>query len=376
VSAVAPAVGKTARTREASTAYDLNAQSMRGTSSIEHADSKRTSQRRFRRTGVVAGSAQTAATRAFAVTVTYGALALASALFVVTRLLERWRLDRVNAHMVSVFGQRLSYPAANAGAIVVSALAALGLVVLVAAARAGVREVRADRRFRRSTRHRESATGHRAVIIDSDRPQAFCAGLVHPRVYLSRGALELLSAGELSAVLAHERHHARRRDPLRLACARALADALFFLPPLRRLVEQQNSLSEMAADDAAVIAAAGDRAALASAMLRFSESSDAGASGIAPERVDHLVEEGVGWRFPVALVLVVGFCLAALVLTAVLTAEAASGSASLAAPLVSSQPCVVMLALIPAAVVWAGVRGTRARAPRSRVATRAADSQV
>jgi hypothetical protein len=277
--------------------------------------------------------------------------------------------------MVSVFGQRLSYPAANVGAVVVAVLAALGLVVLIAAARAGVREVRADRRFRRAMTHRGSPSGHPVVIIDSDRPQAFCAGLLHPRVYVSRGALELLSADELSAVLAHERHHARRRDPLRLACARVLADALFFLPPLRRLGEQQTSLSEMAADDAAVIAAAGDPAALASAMLRFSESSPAGAPGIAPERIDHLVGEGVGWRFPVALVLVVGFCLAALVLTAVLAAETASGSATLAVPLVSSQPCVVMLALIPAGVVWAGVRCARAT-PKSGVATRATDSQV
>ena len=182
----------------------------------------------------------------------------------------------------------------------------------------------------RATRRRAS-TARRSST--SDRPQAFCAGLLHPRVYVSRGALELLGAAELSAVLAHERHHARRRDPLRLASTRVLADALFFVPPLRELIRRQHSLAEIGADEAAVAAAGGDRAPLASAMLSFSEASGAEAAGLAPERIDYLVGESPRWRFPLALVLVICFCLAALVALATLVAETASGSATLALPL-------------------------------------------
>jgi Zn-dependent protease with chaperone function len=313
--------------------------------------------------------AQRAAERMFAVNLALGAFALASALFVLTRLLESWRVGSGHApDVVSVFGQRLSYPLANGGAIVVAVLAAMGLLILVAAARAAVRELRADRRFRRAmaTQARSSLRGAR--IIDSDRPQAFCAGLVHPQVYLSRGALELLSPAELSAVLAHERHHASRRDPLRLASSRVLAEALFFVPALRGAIARQHSLAEIGADEAAVSSAGGDRAALASAMLSFSEASGADGTGLAAERIDYLVGEAPRWRLPLALILVIGFCLAALVTLATLAAETASGSATLGLPFVSSAPCVVMLALIPAAVALAGVLCARRRAVPARVA--------
>jgi Zn-dependent protease with chaperone function len=313
--------------------------------------------------------AQRAAARLFALNVALGTFALASALFVLARLLESWNVGSGRAaDVVSMFGQRLSYPVANAGAIVVAVLGAVGLVILVAAARAAVRALRADRRFRRAmaTQERSSLLGAR--IIDSDRPQAFCAGLVHPEVYLSRGALELLSAAELSAVLAHERHHASRHDPLRLASTRVLADALFFVPALRRVISRQHSLAEIGADEAAVTTAGGDRAALASAMLTFSETSGADAAGLAPERIDYLVGETPRWRLPLALLLVIAFCLTALVTLATLAAETASGSATLALPLVSSAPCVAMLALIPAAVALAGVLCARRLARSAGVA--------
>jgi Zn-dependent protease with chaperone function len=313
--------------------------------------------------------AQRAAARMFALDLALGTFALASAFFVFTRLLESWRVGSRHApEVVSMFGQRLSYPLANTGAIVVAALAALGLVILIATARAAVRELRADRRFRRAmaTQERSSLLGTR--IIDSDQPQAFCAGLVRPEVFLSRGALELLSAAELSAVLAHERHHASRRDPLRLAVTRVLADTLFFVPALRRVIARQQSLAEIGADEAAVASAGGDRVALASAMLNFSEASGADAAGLAPERIDYLVGETGRWRLPLALLLGIAFCLAVVVALAILAAETASGSASLALPLVSSAPCVVMLALIPAAAASAGVLHARGCSRSARLA--------
>jgi Zn-dependent protease with chaperone function len=297
-----------------------------------------------------------AAGRVFGVSMLLGALGLASAAFVITRLFESWRVTSGPAsHVISVFGQRLSYPAANTGAIIVTLLAGLGLLMAGAAAWALAREFLADRRFKRAIAARSPLPLQGALIINDERPQAFCAGLLRPRVYFSTGVLELLDPPALSAVLAHERHHARRHDPLRLACGRVLAAGLFFIPSLRRLIERQHALAELSADEAAVLTTGGDRSALASAMLSFSQASGADAVGIDPERVDYLLGEPIQWRLPVVLCLGTAVALSLLIALAVLAAHAAAGSATLAPPFLSSQPCVAVLAMFPAAAGLTGV---------------------
>ena len=49
----------------------------------------------------------------------------------------------------------------------------------------------------------------RRVCDRRPRPEAFCAGLFRPRVYVTSGAVELLDDAGLDAVLAHERQHAQ-----------------------------------------------------------------------------------------------------------------------------------------------------------------------
>jgi hypothetical protein len=300
--------------------------------------------------------------RVFGASVLLGLLGLASAVFVITRLFESWRVTSGPAsHVVSIFGARLTYPAANAGAIVVTALAGLGLLMAGAAALRLVCELLVDRSFRRALAACPPAPFDGAWVITDERPQAFCAGLLRPRVYFSTGALELLDAPALAAVLAHERHHAIRHDPLRLACGRVLAAGLFFIPGMRRLVQRQDALAEISADEAAVLTVGVERSGLASAMLSFSQASSADALGIDPERVDYLLGERAQWRFPVALCLGVLAALSLLVAVAVLAAHAAVGSATLAPPFLSSQPCVAVLAMIPAAAGLAGLVYARTR---------------
>src|SRR5205807_2813938 len=204
-----------------------------------------------------------------------------------------------------------------------------------------------------------------ALVIDDDRPHAFCAGLLRPRVYVTSGALAILDEPALGAVLTHERHHARRRDPLRLATSRILARAMFFLPAARELGLRQQALAEMSADESAINAAPGNRSALARAMLSFTDSGEGGESvGIDPARVDYLLGEPPNWRFPVVMCLAALGLLALVVLTAVLVGREAAGSATLAAPFLSAQPCVVVLAIIPAAVGLVAVRLLRSRPVR------------
>jgi Peptidase family M48 len=297
-----------------------------------------------------------------------GGLGMASAIFVITRLFESWRVTpSSSSHHVWVFGQRLSYPVANTGAVVVTILAGLGLITAGAAAWAVTRELVADRRFRRALAARSPRPLHGAWVLDDERPQAFCAGLFQPRVYFSTGTVEMLDPPALAAVLAHERHHATRRDPLRLACGRALAAALFYIPALRRLVNRQHALAEISADEAAVVSAGGDRSGLANALLWFSQARDGRALGVDPERIDYLIGERPSWRLPIALAVGVAATLVLLIAVAVLAARSAAGSATLAPPFLSSQPCVAVLAMIPAATTVVGIRyARRRRTPQSR----------
>jgi hypothetical protein len=295
-----------------------------------------------------------------------GGLGMASAVFVITRLFESWRVTPGSpSHHVWVFGQRLSYPVANTGAVVVTMLAGLGLLTAGAAAWAITRDVVADRRLRQALAARSPRPLHGAWVLDDEHPQAFCAGLFHPRVYFSTGTVEMLDAPALAAVLSHERHHASRRDPLRLACGRALAAGLFYIPALRRLVKRQQALAEISADEAAVVSAGGDRSALANALLWFSQASDGRALGVDPERVDYLIGERPSWRFPIALAVGAVATLSLLIASAVLAAHAAAGSATLAPPFLSSQPCVVVLAMIPTAAIVVGI-GYARRTPQTR----------
>jgi Peptidase family M48 len=278
------------------------------------------------------------------------------------RMLESWRVTAGDpSHRIGLLGAQLSYPVANAGAIVVTALAGLGVLTGCTTTWAIARELFAERRFRAALAARSPTWLHDAWVIDDDRPQAFCAGLFRPRVYCSTGTLAMLDAPALAAVLAHERHHASRHDPLRLACGRALVAGLFYLPALRRLVHRHHALSELSADEAAVITAGGDRSALASAMLSFSQLGEEGAAGVDPERIDHLIGEHPRWRVPIALCLGAAAVLSIITAAAVMAARAAAGSATLAPPFLSSRPCVAVLAMIPAATCAAGVAYARRR---------------
>ncbi len=294
-------------------------------------------------------SAGVASARVARVGFALGALGLASCALVLLPLVESWRIQpRVAGHSVSVFGTRLSYPAANVWALLILGLALLGLLVTVMAVAGAVRELTATRRFVRELARRSPRELGPARVIEDARPIAFCAGLLRPRV--SDAAIDLLDAEALEAVLAHELQHAQRRDPLRAAIGRALARALFFVPGLRELARRQRALAELSADEAAVAQDSSRRPALARAMLGFADFGGVGGE-IDPARVDYLLGESSSWRFPSLPCLAAAAAIGLIAATAVLLGDVASGSATLAPPFLSKQPCVVVLALMPA-ILW------------------------
>jgi Zn-dependent protease with chaperone function len=290
-------------------------------------------------------------------------LAVVSFALVFMRLFERWRVTpHAVSRRIAILGQEVSYPVANLAAIVILTLALLGAIVMVIVIARATRELNATRRFARRLAAGRHQPVKDAFVIDDPRPQAFCVGLLRPRVYLTTGALAILDEEALAAVLTHERHHARRRDPLRLAASRVLVRGLFFLPGLAELGSQRETLGEINADQAAINETPANRSALARAMLSFTASPVAeGSVGIDHARVDHLLGEPPSWQFPTLMVVLAVFVLALVAAVAVLAGQEAAGSASLAPPFLSAQPCVVVLALIPAGLVLAAIALARFR---------------
>jgi Zn-dependent protease with chaperone function len=104
-------------------------------------------------------------------------------------------------------------------------------------------------------------------VLPFDDPQAFVVGLIRPRVYVSRGLLALAAESDLRSILAHERAHAARRDPLRRLVA-SLALALHLPGVAGRLERFLARTHEMAAD-AEAARAVGDAQHVAELLVRF-----------------------------------------------------------------------------------------------------------
>lgn len=239
----------------------------------------------------------------------------------------------------------------SAGSMVVLGLGSLSLASVALGARSAWRQVRAQRRFVSAIHVCEHLRRGqiRASVIDDARPHAFCTGYLRPRIFLSSGARDALTDDELGAVLAHEAHHATRRDPLRVLSVRVLSDALFFLPIMRHARDRFAALAEVAADAAAVRQCGGDRAPLASAMLRFGESAGPEVVGIAPERVDHLLGEAPHWHLPASLLVGGLITLGGIVALAAGTAESVPAG-TVPIPVLAMQLCAVVMTILPAAL--------------------------
>lgn len=260
--------------------------------------------------------------------------------------LQRIRLSFGSLHGWLRDCDRFLLPHLTADRLAVLALGVLGAVVLARGVRSAIGQLRAARRVLRAvTIVGEHELARQPVrIIAGDTAQAFCMGLLRPRIYISRGTVDRLAGPELAAVIAHEAHHVRRRDPLRIAVLAVIADALFFLPGLDRLKHRYQDLAELAADEAAVTAVK-STAPLAGALLQFDDGGLPGTVGVAAERVDHLLGTPPRWEVPVSILAGTIAIVGGLFAVILLAASAPRGYVSLGG--LATQACMLTMAIAP-----------------------------
>ncbi|HYN64573.1 MAG TPA: M56 family metallopeptidase, partial [Candidatus Limnocylindrales bacterium] len=116
------------------------------------------------------------------------------------------------------------------------------------------------------------------LVLEHTVPSAYCLPGRRREVVLTSGALQVLDAEELTAVLAHEEAHLRGNHHLVIAAARGLRRAFPFVPLFRWAAQDVAELLEMLADDEA--SRRSGRLVVATALVRLAEGKvPAGALG-------------------------------------------------------------------------------------------------
>ncbi len=135
----------------------------------------------------------------------------------------------------------------------------------------GVRARRAlDRAAVGSDTFEDAGPAEVVQVLPFEEPRAFLLGLLRPQLYVTRGLVSGRHRAHLPSVLAHERAHRARRDPLRRFVARLALS--FHVPGIagavdRRLLRAQ----EMAADDSAAVRV-GSRRNVADALVALARA--------------------------------------------------------------------------------------------------------
>src|ERR1700745_4225617 len=138
---------------------------------------------------------------------------------------------------------------AGLGLALAGAVAARTALTAMTHLRAAGRQALRHARTARLVGQAEPALG--AVLVEHAQPAAYCVAGRQPTVILTTGAVQALDAGQLDAVLAHERAHLAGRHHWLVAMARIGREVLPFLPLMRDAEEQVARLVALDADGAA-----------------------------------------------------------------------------------------------------------------------------
>jgi beta-lactamase regulating signal transducer with metallopeptidase domain len=165
--------------------------------------------------------------------------------------------------------------------LVMLALATLAGGLLVVATLRLVRLVRASRRAARAwmadaTPITLEGWARPAFAIGSSFPIVAVVGVWRPRLIVARSVLAACTAGELRAIVAHERGHVDRADNTGRLLIAVTPDVLSWLPFSTRFAAAWHDAAEDAADDCAGTLGDRGRLLLAEALVRVARLTPAG----------------------------------------------------------------------------------------------------
>lgn len=175
----------------------------------------------------------------------------------------------------------------EAGERVGLACCALAFLAVLICARSILRVAFASaislRQSKRFAREGQSERGDKSLtltVMNSNAPVLALAGLMRPRVIVSRRVLETLSGEELEAALAHERAHRKSADNLKRLALFLSPEVLPFSRMFARLDCCWARLIEWAADDEATGGDSQRSVSLAAALVHMARMG--AAQGISP----------------------------------------------------------------------------------------------
>jgi len=124
-----------------------------------------------------------------------------------------------------------------------------------------------------------------AYRIEHAFPLMAIVGFLRPRLFIASRVLNILTADEIAAAVAHENGHLAARDNLKRSLLQACRDALLIIPSGRLLDKAWSEASEEAADEKAARLGNGVALDLASALVKIARRIPQGARPTMPAGV-------------------------------------------------------------------------------------------
>jgi hypothetical protein len=155
------------------------------------------------------------------------------------------------------------------------AAAVLSLTVWGISLARGARAVVGSFRYIRQCQQIGHEAGEAVWVVESSGPVLGLAGIIHPRLVMSRALVNALSKDQLAAALRHERAHGVSRDNLKRLLILLAPDVLPFVRGFGPLERGWAKFTEWSADDRAVAGNSRRSLALAAALVRVARMNPA-----------------------------------------------------------------------------------------------------
>lgn len=93
----------------------------------------------------------------------------------------------------------------------------------------------------------------KVIIYKNSEPEAYCIGLLKPKIYISSKLIKIMDENELESILVHEMYHMQNRNNLILFIFKYFSYILFPFPFIKDLHKQYELQAEIEADKMASI---------------------------------------------------------------------------------------------------------------------------